>query len=154
MRSLVLALGIGAVCGAAYTGCGLTTEGELANAGPVGSSSSAGAGRGMTDAGPSCSTPAVLPDDTDLVQDNDPCKVEMCMAGVKQVRPAPDGTAGGTTGKLACINGLCEGCNQDPNNCDPADECHTVECQVNTCIVVHRTRNAGSILVVPRPRCA
>jgi hypothetical protein len=78
--------------------------------------------------------PALLSDDTDLVPDNDSCTVEMCTAGVKQTGPAPNGTACGSTGKLACQNGLCEGCSQDPSNCDAPTPCQAVECPVNTCV--------------------
>jgi hypothetical protein len=78
--------------------------------------------------------PAVLPDDTDLVPDNDPCTMEMCNGGVKQAGPAPDGTACGDTGKLACVEGLCKGCAQDPTNCNAPTDCQTVECPVNTCM--------------------
>jgi hypothetical protein len=78
--------------------------------------------------------PAVLPDDTDLIPDNDPCSVELCKDGVKLTGPAPDGTACGETGKLACANGLCEGCVQDPSSCNAPTECQTVECPVNTCV--------------------
>jgi hypothetical protein len=77
---------------------------------------------------------AALPDDFDIVPDNDPCTVEMCSGGVKQAGPSPDGTACGETGKLACVNGLCEGCNNDPNNCNAPTECQTVECQTYTCV--------------------
>ncbi len=78
--------------------------------------------------------PAVLPDDTDLVEDNNPCTMEMCNGGVKLSSPAPDGTACGSTGKLACVNGLCEGCNTDPSACDPPTGCQVVACPVNSCV--------------------
>ena len=78
--------------------------------------------------------PAVLPDDTDLIQDNDPCTQEMCNAGVKQSMAAPDGTACGETGKLACVGGLCQGCAQDPTSCNAPTKCQTVECPVDTCV--------------------
>lgn len=77
---------------------------------------------------------AVLPDDTDLVEDNDPCTVEMCSAGTKQKGPAPDGTACGDMGTLGCVGGLCEGCNKNESNCNKPTPCQKVECPVNTCI--------------------
>jgi hypothetical protein len=77
--------------------------------------------------------PAVLPDETDLIADNDPCSVEVCKDGTKLEGPAPDGTACGETGKLTCANGLCEGCAQDPTNCNAPTECQDVTCAVNTC---------------------
>jgi len=165
---------------AAYAGCGLTTEGELAGQEPT--STSSGTGGGM-DAGKPCMTPndcppntdcttwactggqcivtvapdgtlvatgavqgdckknvcqggdpAVLPDDMDIVPDNDTCTEEFCSAGVKQSMKAPDGTVCGPTGKLACVNGLCDGCATDPSNCNPPTECQTVECPINSCI--------------------
>jgi hypothetical protein len=74
------------------------------------------------------------PDDSDLVPDNDPCTMEVCSAGVKQTGHAANGTACGGMGTLTCQDGLCEGCNQNPSNCDPPTECQKVECPVNTCV--------------------
>ncbi|MCK6589305.1 MAG: hypothetical protein L6Q76_17190 [Polyangiaceae bacterium] len=182
MRSFFLAMGIGAMCVAAYAGCGLTTEGDLADSGPTSTSTTTSTGTGMMDAGLQCMTaddcppnsdcttwactegacivtvapddtpvatgavqgdckknvckdgkPSVLPDDTDLVPDNDPCTQEMCNGGVKQAGPAPDGTACGDTGQLACVAGLCQGCAQNPANCNAPTDCQSVDCPVNTC---------------------
>jgi hypothetical protein len=79
--------------------------------------------------------PATLPDDTDLVEDNNPCTVEMCNGGVKQAASSPDGTVCGSEDKLACVGGLCIGCNQDPTACDPPGACQTIECPVDTCLL-------------------
>ena len=78
--------------------------------------------------------PAVVNDDADFAADNNPCTFETCTNGMKQAGNVPDGTVCGMTGKLSCMNGICQGCSMDPASCDPPMECQTVECPVNTCM--------------------
>jgi hypothetical protein len=78
--------------------------------------------------------PAVLPDDTDVAADSDPCSIELCNNGVKQSMAAPDGTKCGAMGNLGCVNGLCEGCVMNAANCDPSTDCKEATCPDNTCV--------------------
>ncbi len=75
--------------------------------------------------------PTVLPDDTDLVPDNDECTIESCSAGIKQTTAAPDGTQCGNG--LSCLKGLCEGCNKDPGKCPAPTQCQIVTCPADSC---------------------
>jgi hypothetical protein len=71
----------------------------------------------------------------DVPSDNDPCIVEACAAGILQSSKASDGTPCGAAGKqLACVDGLCEGCNQNNDNCPMPTDCKTYDCPVNACI--------------------
>lgn len=90
--------------------------------------------------------PTILPDDTDLVMDNDPCTVQTCSAGQLQQGPAPDGTLCGAGDKLACVSGLCEGCNNDISNCNMPTQCQIVACTDNKCVF---TIDEGKVLNDP-----
>ncbi len=89
--------------------------------------------------------PMVLPDDTDLVPDNDPCTAEACNAGIFSKGPAPDGTLCGANNQLSCVNGLCEGC-LDITNCSMPTQCQMIACTDSKCIY---TIDVGKVLSDP-----